>query len=93
VDEGSHVSRHGLRLLADAKSWSDTNGLADVLVPLKGVLFPLQAPHQLVSPAKQGLSEVGGGSQQAPCGLRFGLRRLSRCKEQRTRETVPLFLP
>jgi hypothetical protein len=43
VDEGSHVSRHGLRLLADAKSWSDPNGLADAM-PVTGIEPPSAAP-------------------------------------------------
>jgi hypothetical protein len=32
-ERGRNGLRHGLRLLAVAKSWSDTNGLADEVVP------------------------------------------------------------
>ena len=46
----------------------------EIMVPMKWVVFPLQALPQLLASAKQGLPDGGVPRQQAPRGLRYGLR-------------------
>src|SRR6056297_2441973 len=40
VDQAGNVSRHGLRLLAQVKSWRNTNELAEEVVPGGGGCVP-----------------------------------------------------